>query len=248
MARWVGHQVEAALGHERKRDGSAWLRRATGPAGRAMLVGFAAMLVVFSIGAATAGPRNVFLDAAGVLAFAILFGAVPTGLVALSVSSMVRRRRRHTPPQVTVAELQDKIRYVQERIRHPQDVWDRMLGRCEAAVRSAGEAVALAPGGPSTDWLRSIHARMEQELANAATLARLARTAFPQAGPTPSPAARSHPLHEQLSKAVHDFETSKQTIVDIVARLVRKPDLDQVRSELAMLEVQLPVLSGPDLG
>lgn len=233
------------MGHGR-RDRARWGDDDREPWLRGGIIGFAAMLVVFGVATAlTGGPVDPLPAITGVLMAAALFGAVPVSMVVLAVGAF---RRRRSEPRWTDATVEDKIQHVKERIQRPDDAWERLLQRCEQSVRATGDAVALAPASPATDWLASMHGRMEQELDKAVILARLARTAFPDEWGTLSAAARAHPLHERLRKAVADFETSKQSIVDIVARLVREPHLDDVRSELAMLEIQLPVLSEPDFG
>lgn len=236
------------MGHERQVDRLAPETPSHGPWLRGGVIGFAAMLVVFgSMAALTGGPSPFLQEGAIVVAASVLLGGVPGSLSVILVNSLGWRRRRHERNQVSVEELQLKIEWVKARSQRPDDAWQRLFGRCEKAVRAAGEAVAIAPAAPATDWLSQLHRRMEQELRNADTLTRLARTAFPDERLTFSAAARAHPLHEQLTAAAADFESSKQTIVDIVTRLVHRPDLDGVRAELTMLEDQLPVLAEPDL-
>ena len=224
------------LAHGRRHDRATW---DSGPWVRGGAIGFAAMLIVFGVGTVlTAGPVDPVQAVTGVVLAAALLGALPGSLAVLAV----RLFHRTEPPNAVEA----RIAYVKERIQRPDDVWERLLAQCEQSVRAAGEAVELAPASAATNWLTALHRRMEQELAGAETLARLARTAFPDERVTLSTAARAHPLHERLRRAVADFHTSKQGIVDVVARLVREPRLDDVRAELAMLESQLPVLSDPE--
>lgn len=237
--------LEADLAREGK--GSRWAWRDSGywAWARGGLIGFAAMLVLFGLaivfGGASMGAGPVG-DAAAALTGAVTFGAVPGALVGLLADlTRTRRRRRQSPTQVTVGELTSRAAL-------PDDVWERMYQQCAQSVRSAGDAVALAPASPAQEWLVTLHGRMEQELANAETLAQLGRAAFPDERVVPSEPARQHALYTRLRTAVGDFAASKQGIVDIAAQLVRKPDLDEVRTELTMLEIQLPVLSGPDLG
>jgi hypothetical protein len=237
-----GELLEADLAREGK--GSRWAWHDRGYWARGGLVGCAVMLVLFGLaivlgGASTgAGPVG---DAAAALTGAVTFGAVPGALVGL-LADLTRRRRPPAPARVTVGELRHRAALPAD------DVWERMYQQCARSVRSAGDAVTLAPASPAQEWLAALHGRMAQELANARALAQLGRAAFPDERVVPSPAARQHRVYVQLRAAVDDFATSTQRVVDIAAQLVRGPNLDDVRTELAVLEVQLPVLSEPDLG
>ncbi len=241
--------VEAMLGHGERSNRSTSDAHDHGPWVRGGVIGFVAMLILFGLAAMFGGgPEHAFAEGAGVLAAAVLLGAVPGSVAVVLYSTIVRWH--HTPrrPEVTVEELQHKIQHVKDRMRRPDDAWQRLFARCDRAARAAGDAVAIAPPSSATDWLWSLHERMRDELDNVDALTRLARTEFPDERGTFSTAALAHPLFERLSRAAVDFESSRTGIVDIVARLVHRPDLDGVRAELSMLEAQLPVLSEPDPG
>jgi hypothetical protein len=205
-----------------------------------MLIGFAIALLTLpdTLGPLHAGP---FLNLLIILTGAFVFGALP-GLLVGALLTMVStaRARRGRPPSVTVQDLAD-------RLRRPDDAWERMLQHCTRSVRGAEQAIALAPPSPAKDWLTTLHGRMEEELGNAATLTLLARATFPDERDTPSAEAAEHPLHHQLTQAVADFATSRRTIADIVTGLVARPDLTRVDAELAVLRNQLPVLRVPDV-
>jgi hypothetical protein len=127
----------------------------------------------------------------------------------------------------------------------------RRANRRLAVLRHAEEisgsvAVALAPPGAAADWLVSLHGRMDQELDKVRTITRLARMEFPHELVVVSDDARRHEPYQRLVRAKAEFEASRQRIVDIVAQLVDRPDLEQVRTDLSVLEHELPALSDPD--
>jgi hypothetical protein len=231
------------VGHMRHRRTTS-RRTVPGPV-KAMLIGFALVVLAYALAGASgnlhAGPvEDVLITLVG----GLIFGAMPgllIGTLVTVVGALRTHRRQASASSVTVQDLAD-------RLRRPADVWERMLQDCTRSVRGAEQAVALAPPSPAKDWLTTLHGRMAQELDNAATLTRLARTTFPDEQDTASAEAAAHPLYQQLTQAVADFATSQLTIADIVAGLVARPDLEQVNADLTMLRIQLPVLHEPDLG
>jgi hypothetical protein len=208
------------------------------------LLGFAVVLVLSVLAGATGGGLAVFL---GGLLFAVFLGA-PLGMLGGHVASrlprpIVQRPRpgAHEIGRLTVGELT-------ERERLPHDVWRTLAEACHDSVQRAGDAITLAPDSAATEWLWQLYDRMVAELPKVDALASLARIEFPHELATASPAAREHELHAQLAAAAAEFESSRQRVSDIVARLLGHPDLGEITVELRTLEIELPVLGEPDLG
>jgi hypothetical protein len=207
---------------------------------RGALLGY--VLVVIIVAFNLSGDHSVGDWVSTLTVGALVVGGVPGALFGVLVGAGLRRREAAGH---TVREIADRVH--REAAEHPDDLWARMYSECEAAVRRAGDAVALAPPCAATTWLAELHERMTQELAKAATVAKLGRLAFPDARRVPTEAARNHSAYQQLAAAGADFTAASTRITDIVAKLVRQPHLDQVSEDLRMLENELPSLAEPDL-
>lgn len=197
-------------------------------------------VVAALVGLGMVGYHDTVGDRVSTVIFgAIALGGLPGATIGAIIGAVRRRQVRiaAAPVRKLAARIQDD---------RPNDVWERMLQDCETSVHQAGEAVALAPPGAATDWLVSLQGRMEQELDGVRTIARLARMEFPHELVVVSSEAKQHMPYQQLIKAKADFEASRQRVIDIVTQLVHRPDLDQVRTDLTMLEQELPVLGDPD--
>ncbi|MCE6995910.1 hypothetical protein LZG04_14025 [Saccharothrix sp. S26] len=196
-----------------------------------LLIGTALMtaLIMFGISLPSSpdGEVNVAVSliASGIVG--VVMGGVPGTLVGLLVGAVRRRRPALAPPPPPPLPLAVPPPPPQH------DRWSAMTGRCELAVRRVHAAVATVPPSPARDWLARIAARFAAELPDVRRLSDLGRALD---------ADQNHPVTERLNAAVRDFTSFEDEVGRAALRLLNQTSLDAVRTDLEVLEQQLPHL------
>lgn len=195
-----------------------------------LLIGTALMTVLFMV--TLAAPSSPDGESVPVLAsliasgmFGVVLGGVPGSVVGFVVGAI---RHRSRPP----APLPPPPRPLP--VPPPaNDRWSAMVGRCELAVRRVHAAVATVPASPAREWLERIAGRFAAELPDVRRIAELGRALD---------ADQHHPVTERLNAAVHDFTSFEDEVGRAALRLLNQSSLDAVRTDLEILEQQLPHL------
>lgn len=164
--------------------------------------------------------------AAGIVG--VVFGGVP-GTIVGAVVGAVRRRRPALPPQ----PMGPPPMPPPPPPPPLNDRWSAMVGRCELAVRRVHAAVATVPPSPAREWLERIAGRFAAELPDVRRIADLGRALD---------ADQRHPVTDRLNAAVRDFTSFEDEVGRAALRLLNQSSLDAVRTDLEVLEQQLPHL------
>ncbi|MFE9744737.1 hypothetical protein ACFYOT_07525 [Saccharothrix saharensis] len=201
-----------------------------------LLIGTALMTVLILFGIALPASAADEADApvlASVIAAGIVgvvLGGVP-GTVVGAVVGAVRRRRTALPPPPP------PMMFPPPPPPPPppplNDRWSAMVGRCELAVRRVHAAVAAVPPSPAREWLERIAGRFAAELPDVRRIADLGRALD---------ADQHHPVADRLNAAVRDFTSFEDEVGRAALRLLNQSSLDAVRTDLEVLEQQLPHL------
>ncbi|HEY1573655.1 MAG TPA: hypothetical protein VGG05_20100 [Pseudonocardiaceae bacterium] len=172
---------------------------------------------------------------------AVVFGAI--GVVATAVAVGVRAALVNGEHQLRARQTAAERSVPFTR----GDLWQQLADACADHVHKSGEAIVLASPFPAIDRLVALQERMTAELAKVDTLARLARSQFPNEPGVPSPRTATHPLYHQLRQAEAAFARSRSRVVGIVLMLPHRPDFHEVDAELLLLAADLPVVAEPEL-
>ncbi|MFD0199293.1 MULTISPECIES: hypothetical protein [Saccharothrix] len=158
----------------------------------------------------------------------VVMGGIPGTLIGLVVGAVRRRRPAIAPLPPMPMPLPPPPPPLNDR-------WSAMVGRCELAVRRVHAAVATVPASPAREWLERIADRFAAELPDVRRLADLGRALD---------ADRHHPVTDRLAAAVRDFTSFEDEVGRAALRLLNQTTLDAVRTDLEVLEQQLPHLGG----
>ncbi|PSL54879.1 hypothetical protein B0I31_106399 [Saccharothrix carnea] len=200
-----------------------------------LLIGTALMtiLIMFGLAVPSSDDDGDTMWAAAFVASGIVgvvMGGIPGTLIGLVVGAVRRRRPAIAPPPMPMP--------FPPPLPPPplNDRWSAMVGRCELAVRRVHAAVATVPASPAREWLERIAARFAAELPDVRRLADLGRALD---------ADHQHPVTDRLSAAVRDFTSFEDEVGRAALRLLNQTTLDAVRTDLEVLEQQLPHLGSP---
>ncbi|MFJ6670957.1 hypothetical protein ACIQMJ_07590 [Actinosynnema sp. NPDC091369] len=197
-----------------------------------LIIGTALMTVLIMFGIAlpaspddgTEAPVLASVIASGIVG--VVFGGVPGTIVGAVVGAVRRRRLAMVlppPPPMFPPPPPPPV----------NDRWSAMVGRCELAVRRVHAAVATVPPSPAREWLERIAGRFAAELADVRRIADLGRALD---------ANHQHPVTDRLNAAVRDFTSFEDEVGRAALRLLNQSSLDAVRTDLEVLEQQLPHL------
>ncbi|MEU4764943.1 hypothetical protein AB0H12_16965 [Actinosynnema sp. NPDC023794] len=194
-----------------------------------LLIGTAlmTMLLMFTLAAPSSPDGESVPVLASLIASGIL-GGVPGSVVGLVVGAIRHRSR----PPVHLLPPPPPPRPLP--VPPPaNDRWSAMVGRCELAARRVHAAVATVPASPAREWLERIAGQFAAELPDVRRIADLGRALD---------ADQHHPVTERLNAAVRDFTSFEDEVGRAALRLLNQSSLDAVRTDLEILEQQLPHL------
>lgn len=110
--------------------------------------------------------------------------------------------------------------------------------RCERCVRRAADAVETVSSFADRQALRAVVRRMDAELPNVRALAELERSL--NAGEGERDAGER--VHQQLDDAGVRFGVFADQVMEVVEQHVARPDREWLRTEVAVLRGQFPLL------
>ncbi len=183
------------------------------------------LTTVIDLAVPSSKPSSVFVTIIAIGIIALVFGGFPGAVIGTGVGFIRRsvQRPRHPRP-IHVPHPQQ-----------PYDMWSELVERCAESTRRVAGAVRTVPASPARDWLQRISEQLTQELDDVRGIAQLGRAL--------GAVDRQHPVYQRLLKAAHDFHQFENEVGRVALQMFDHPELDLARTQLEVLEKQLPQLS-----
>jgi hypothetical protein len=147
------------------------------------------------------------------------YGGAPGAAIGLGMGVVLHRHEKRFPSRP---------------LSPPVDRWSAVVARCEHSVRRVAAVVGAIPASPAKDWMNRITAQFNAELDDVRALAALARAM--------GAAHEDHPASQRLFAAARDFAAFEQEVGRVALKMFDHPELDRARTDLELLEQQLPNL------
>lgn len=196
-----------------------------GAAVGALLVG--AFVTIIDLAIPSEPSPAVLVRIVAILAFALVFGALPGALIGTGVGAVRRSLRPKAPKHFQPVHPPLP--------QQPYDMWSELVERCAESTRRVAAAVQTVPRSPAKEWLQRISEQLAGELDDVRGIAQLGRAL--------GAVDRQHPVYQRLLRATHDFHQFENEVGRVALQMFDHPELDEARTHLEVLERQLPQLS-----
>lgn len=167
-----------------------------------------------------------------------------TGVVIVIVGSLLGAAvGRRAGGFIAARSLESSSRWAD---RHRRSEWLRVLETCEDSVRRYHEVVDATVDGPVRNWLATVAEDLDEELDEAARLARLGNASAPDGDIQATETTQL--IMARLTEAEQSFTETVSRATKIALTATAETEFEQIRAHLELLRAEAPHLRSLERG